>query len=156
MPPPPVLPGLMPEDITLNLEREPFGFRFSLERSNAIKGVWLRRASKVDPDTGAEMRVEVASYGSGVIHYEVSVSGINAKPTASWLIPYLATAPFEGNPQAESKAWAEQALERVRQGAPVERKVGGAIFVVFGNPPFFYVLEVSHADYEAWLGKVLR
>ncbi len=156
MPPPPVLPGLFWVDITLNLERDPFGFRWKAEKSNVLPGVWVRRASEVDPDTGAEMVVEVYSYGDKVLHYEVSVSGLNAKPTASWLLPYLATAPFDGNPQVESKAWAEKALGQVRQGAPLERRVGEAVFVLSGNPPTFYTLEVSHRDYESWLSQHLR
>ncbi|APD09724.1 hypothetical protein A0O31_01616 [Thermus brockianus] len=150
MPPPPVLPGLFWVDITLNLEKEPYGFRFTMEPSNVIPGVKYHRAVKVDPDTGAEMWVEIATYGDKVLHYEVSVSGLNAEPTASWLLPYLATAPFDGNPQLESKAWAEKALGQVRQGAPLERRVGEAVFVLLGNPPTSYTLEVSHRDYESW------
>ncbi len=156
MPPPPVLPGLFWVDITLNLEKEPYGFRFTMEPSNVIPGVKYHRAVKVDPDTGAEMRVEIATYGDKVLHYEVSVSGLNAEPTASWLLPYLATAPFDGNPQVESKAWAEKALGQVRQGAPLERRVGEAVFVLLGNPPTSYTLEVSHRDYESWLSQHLR
>jgi hypothetical protein len=148
--PPPTLPGLAWVDITLNLEKEPYGFRFTMEPSNVIPGVKYHRAVKVDPDTGAEMWVEIATYGDKVLHYEVSVSGLNAEPTASWLLPYLATAPFDGNPQLESKAWAEKALGQVRQGAPLERRVGEAVFVLLGNPPTSYTLEVSHRDYESW------
>lgn len=155
-PPPPVLPGLSWVDITLNLEKAPFGFRFSAEPSRVIDGVWRRWAATVDPDTGAEMRVEITSYGDRVLHYEGVVSGANAKPTASWFIPYLATAPFDGNPQAESKAWAEKALGQVRQKAPVKRAVGEAVFTLLGNPPTFYTLEVSHRDYEGWLAQAMR
>lgn len=156
MPPPPVLPGLSWVDITLNLEKAPFGFRFSAEPSRVIDGVWRRWAAAVDPDTGAEMRVEITSYGDRVLHYEGVVSGANAKPTASWFIPYLATAPFDGNPQAESKAWAEKALGQVRQKAPVKRAVGGVVFTLLGDPPTFYTLEVSHRDYEGWLAQAMR
>lgn len=154
--PPPTLPGLAWVDITLNLERDPFGFRWKAEKSNVLPGVWVRRASEVDPDTGAEMVVEVYSYGDKVVHYRASVSGVNAEPTASWLLPYLATAPFDGNPQVESKRWVEENLNRVRQGAPLERRVGEAVFVLSGNPPTSYTLEVSHRDYESWLSQHLR
>jgi len=154
--PPPTLPGLAWVDITLNLEKEPFGFRWKAEKSNVLPGVWVRRASEVDPDTGAEMVVEIVSYGDKVLHYEVSVSGLNAEPTASWLLPYLATALFDGNPQVESKRWVEENLNRVRPGEPLERRVGEAVFVLSGNPRTFYTLEVSHRDYESWLSQHLR
>lgn len=154
-PTPPVIPGLHWADITLNLEKEPFGFRFTLER-NEFTPTFERRAKRVDPDTGAEMLVRVVSYGDSVVLYEATVSGPGANLTAGWFIPYLATAPFEGNPQVESKQWTEGALKKVRQGQPVERRVGEVVMGLSGNPPFFYALKVSHKDYEAYLAKVLR
>lgn len=153
--PPPLLPELAWVDITLNLER--LGFEFKLEQSPILPGVWYRRATKEDPDTGARMMVEVMSYGAGVIRYEVGVTGaLGANNTASWLIPYLATAPFAGNPQQESKRWAEGALKKVRQGKPVERRVGNVVFELFGNPPSSYTLEVKPANLESWLSHFLR
>ncbi|ALJ90034.1 hypothetical protein [Thermus aquaticus] len=121
-----------------------------------LPGVWVRRASEVDPDTGAEMVVEVYSYGDGVIYYRASVSGVDAEPTASWLLPYLATAPFDGNPQVESKRWVEESLPKVRQGNPLKRQVGEGVFTLSGAPKRFYTLEVSHRDYESWLSQHLR
>ncbi len=75
-------------DITLNLEKEPYGFRWSQEKSNVLPGVWIRRASEVDPDTGAEMVVEVYSYGDrvhalpsvSVIRFERRAHGVLAPP----------------------------------------------------------------------------
>jgi hypothetical protein len=84
------------------------------------------------------------------------VSGPGADLTATWFIPLLATAPFGGNPQMESKRWAEEALGKVRQGRPVERRVGDVVMELSGNPPFSYVLQVNHKDYEAYLSKVLQ
>jgi hypothetical protein len=110
----------------------------------------------VDPDTGAEMLVRVVSYGDKVVLYEAMVSGLGADLTATWFIPLLATAPFDGNPQMESKRWAEEALGKVRQGRPVERRVGEVVMELSGSPPTVYVLQVNHKDYEAYLGKVLQ
>jgi len=152
---PPVIPGLYWVDITLNLEREPFGFRFTLER-NKLTPTFERRAKNVDPDTGAEMLVRIVSYGDKVVLYEAVVLGPGADLTATWFIPLLATAPFDGNPQVESKRWAEEALGKVRQGRPVERRVGEVVMELLGNPPSLYTLEVSHKGYRAYLSKVLR
>jgi hypothetical protein len=154
-PAPPVIPGLHWVDITLSLEREPFGFRFTLER-NKFTPTFERRAKNIDPDTGAEMVVRVVSYGDKVVFYEAMVSGLGADLTATWFIPLLATAPFDGNPQMESKRWAEEALGKVRQGQPVERRVGEVVMTLSGTPPSLYTLEVSHKGYKAYLSKVLR
>jgi len=152
---PPVIPGLHWVDITLSLEREPFGFRFTLERDK-LTPTFERRAEKVDPDTGAEMVVRVVSYGDKVVFYEATVSGLGADLTATWFIPLLATAPFDGNPQMESRRWAEEALGEVRQGRPVERRVGEVVMELSGTPPSLYTLEVSHKGYKAYLSKVLQ
>lgn len=150
---PPVLPGLQWVDITLNLEREPYRFRFTAE-PNRLTPTIERRAKRIDPDTGAEMLVRIVTYNENVVMYEATVSGPGAHPTAGWFIPYLATAPFEGNPQVESKVWAEKALKKVRVGQPVTRKIGEVVMELFGNPPFYYGLEVFHKDYSAYLIKV--
>ncbi|MCS7219576.1 MAG: hypothetical protein NZ846_11530 [Thermus sp.] len=154
-PPPPTLPELAWVDITLNLER--LGFEFRLTQSTTLPGVWYRRAVKKDPDTGAEMLVEIMSYGDRVIMYEASVTGVSrANHTASWLLPYLATAPFAGNPQEASKRWVQENLTKLRPQKPLQRGVGNVRFELFGNPPFSYTLEVKPANLESWLSQALR
>ena len=152
---PPTIPGLKWVDITLNLEKEPYNFKFSI-RQNRLTPTVEREAREVDPSTGAEISIRVQSYGDDVVLYEVSVSGNNARRTASWLIPYMATAPFDGNPQAESKAWAIRAIEKVGYQKPVYRQVGDVLMELSGNPPHFYVLQVNHKDLEEYLSRVLR
>ncbi len=152
---PPVIPGLKWVDITLNLERKPYGFRFKRHK-NKYTPSFEREAKKRDPDTGAEMYVRVQSHDDNVVLYEVSVSGNGAKHTASWLMPYMSTAPFDGNQQTRSKQWALQAIEQVRQGKPVHRQVGDVLMELSGSPPYFYTLQVNHKDLEEYLLHALR
>lgn len=153
-PAPPTLPNLQWVDITLNLEKWPYNFSFKLERINNV-GEEERCAKKVDPDTGADMRVCVYSYGDSVTFVEANVIGPGAKDTASWLIPYVATAPFEGN-SGNSKVWASRAMGQVRSGKPVERKLGNVSFFLSGNPPTAYTLRIAPIAREKWLLETIR
>lgn len=150
-PPAPTLPGLKWVDITLNLERYPFGFQFKLEMVSPITYEQQRCAEKLDPDTGASMRVCVRSFGDDVTFVEAMVDGPGAKSTASWLIPYIATVPYEGSKPADAKAWAKEALQRVRSGKPVSKRIDGVVFTVLGNPPTSYSLRIHPADRERWV-----
>jgi len=150
---PPTIPGLAWVDLTLNLEKKPYDFHFD-RRKSRLTPTYERSARKIDPDTGVEMFIQLLSYGDKVVVYEASVAGSRAYPVASWLIPYLATAPFEGNPQNDSKRWALDALEKVRQGEPVTRRVGNVLMEIIGNPPNFYALQVKHMDWESYLTKI--
>lgn len=153
-PSPPTLPNLAWVDITLNLEKWPYDFSFELERINNA-GEEERCGSKVDPDTGADLRVCVYSYGDSVTFVEASAIGAGAKNSASWLIPYVATAPFEGN-SGDSKVWASRAMEQVRSGKPVERKLGNVSFFLSGNPPTAYTLRIAPMAREKWLLESMR
>lgn len=155
LPPAPTLPGLKWVDITLNLEKQPYGFKFNLERIDQITNEEQRCAKKIDPDTGADMRVCVYSAGDAVTFVEAMVTGLGANDTASWLIPYLATAPYEGSRPADAKDWARGALQRVRSGKPVERQINGIVFRVVGNPPTAYTLRIYPAARDKWLNAMM-
>lgn len=152
---PPTIPGLAWVDLTLNLEKKPYGFRFD-RRKSKLTPTFERSARKIDPDTGVEMFIQILSYEDKVALYKVSVSGSAANLVASWLIPYFATAPFEGNPQKDSKLWALSALRKVQQGKPITRRVGNVLMEITGNPPYFYVLQVNHEGWESYLIKVMH
>jgi hypothetical protein len=113
-----------------------------------------RCASKIDPDTAADMRVCVYSAGDAVTFVEAMVTGSGANNTASWLIPYVATVPYGGRPD-DAKSWAEGALKRVRSGKPVERRVKDVTFLLTGNPPTAYTLRIYPVTRDKWLNDVM-
>ena len=154
LPSAPTLPNLAWVDITLNLEKWPYGFKFNLNRISKITNERERCASKIDPDTAADMRVCVYSAGDAVTFVEAMVTGSGANNTASWLIPYVATVPYEGRPD-DAKSWAEEALKRVRFGKPVERRVKDVTFLLTGNPPTAYTLRIYPVARDKWLNNVL-
>jgi len=133
----PVIPGLSWVDITLNLEKQPFGFKFKHVNLN---GAYAKEARKIDPDTGAEMYVEVV-YGSGVYRITASAAGINARSSASWLLPYIATVPYDGAQQAEARDWVKALLDKNQKGV-FSRDFGGVTFEFFVLPPSSYILKI--------------
>lgn len=150
---PPIIAGLGWVDITMNLEKWPYNFSF--QRSDFGRES-ERCAQKIDPDTGAEMRVCVYYYSIYATFVEAIVIGFNADKTAGWLLPYLATAPFEGNRQTESRDWTSRALRQVRRGKPLERQLGEVVFTVLGNPPTYYSLRIEPKGREKWLYNEMR
>ncbi len=135
-PPRAAIPGLEWTDIVLNLERQPFGFKFKRVK---LEGAWAKTANKVDPDTGARMTVEVV-YDYGVYRVQADVSGASAYPTASWLLPYVATLPYDGSSPREAKTWVAEAL---KSGKKVQtRHFGPATFEVYVTSPTYYGLKI--------------
>lgn len=142
----PYLPGLTQADVTLNLKQFTWG-----DWQHTTGTVGDKCGGYDDRDTGGQ--AEVCLYGGPSRVGRIVARVINSADTAGWLLPYVATVPFEGSDGAAAKAWVTQNLPASRSGTTLEKDIGGATYQIYGDPNKSVYLEVKHPGYSAWAGR---
>lgn len=148
----PTLPGIAPPDIYLNLEKEPYGFQFGGWQGDNILS---KCGQSFDLDTGADLSACIYTDDvNRVVWIEAEVVGLSAD-AAEWLLPYVATAPFDGNDPEKAATWVKRNWRKVREGKPISTTIGPAKFELLGNGKTYVALEIKPAKgFEEWLASL--
>jgi len=149
----PTLPGIAPPDIYLNLEKEPYGFQFGDWQWG--KNIHSKCGQSWDTDTAAVLTTCIYTDDvNHVVWIEADVSGFSLD-AANWLLPYVATAPFEGNNPKKAAQWVKDNWRKVRKGKPRETVIGPAKFVLLGDGEVQVTLEIKPAKgFDEWLASL--
>jgi len=149
----PTLPGIAPPDIYLNLEKEPYGFQFGDWQWG--ENIHSKCGQSWDTDTAAVLTTCIYTDDvNHVVWIEADVSGFSLD-AANWLLPYVATAPFEGNNPKKAAQWVKDNWRKVRKGKPRETVIGPAKFVLLGDGEVQVTLEIKPAKgFEEWLASL--
>jgi hypothetical protein len=125
----PAIPGLMPADISLNLDKAPYNLKFG----DFKKGVTRYQKCGSRDVSGETMEVCIDSTNvNDVVFINATVFGTGVI-SANLLLPFVATVPFDGNEPQKAKAWVTENLAKLKEGQTVETSFGGVKFVLFGN-----------------------
>jgi hypothetical protein len=125
----PAIPGLMPADISLNLDKAPYNLKFG----DFKKGVTRYQKCGSRDLSGETMEVCIDSTNvNDVVFINATVLGTGVT-SANLLLPFVATVPFDGNEPQKAKAWVAENLPKLKEGQTVETSFGGVKFVLFGN-----------------------
>lgn len=146
----PRLPGLAPVDIYLSLQASPYNFKFGGWTGQNLK---MKCGKRFDSDTGADLDICInGSSVSDVVWLNASVLGPDLS-AAEWFLPYVATAPFEGNDPKAASEWVKQTWRQVeREGQVFTKEIGPAVFELFGNGKGAIFLKVNPAKgLDEWL-----
>ncbi len=149
----PELPGIAPADVYLNLERQPYGLDFGdWQRGELFASRYGRR---FDLDTSADLGVYVYSRtGTDVVWVEAGVMGKDLR-AAAWLLPYVATLPFDGNDPKASSDWVAQNWEKVSGDKSITREVESAVFELYGDGEKSVFLSIKAKGLAEWMDREL-
>ena len=142
----PTLPGGERYDVTAGLSKSPYDFTFSKPTYGKYGETYLGK--RFDSDTGADLSVQVNSSYDHIWSLNASVLGADLR-AAQWLLPYIASLPFDANDPAESKQWVLDNMGKVRDQHPVERTAYGAKWSLFGNETSIS-LGITPETLDAW------
>lgn len=152
---PPLLPGLNPVDITLNLEPYPYEFEFG----NWVTGQTFRSkcGSRMDTDTMSELSVCIYStFTTNVSYVDASVTAFGGDLSAArWFLPYLATLPYDGSDPQAAKAWVEENLDNIQEGEILTAEFGPAVYELYGNGSTAVFLRIKPIGLDEWMTKAL-
>ncbi len=135
------LPGLMPADVKVNLEKE-WGLEFAGPRKGT--DLWLDHGEAVDLDTKAVLACDMYENSPGLdvawVEFMVDASGVaglvqadTVTALASDYLGYCATIPYQGADPDAARAWIEDnASAAVGEGNVREATIGGVRFRLYG------------------------
>ena len=128
-----ILPGLLPADVTVNLEQR----RFKCGHAEQLKNYFVWTCNRKEVDT----EVSVLVYGRTLVTVDYIDSAIlqSISPNdeiASSILGFIATMPFDGSEPQKAQAWVKATLPTIKQSGDVrEAKFGGVDYRLFGWPP---------------------
>jgi hypothetical protein len=127
------LPGLMPADVTVNLEQR--GLTCSSAEATFDGGfVWSCSREAYDVllyvDVYSSSLVTVDMIDASVIFYSSADDDL-----ASQFLGFIATMPYDGAQPLDAREWVETTLPTIRVAGDVrEITIGGVDFILFGMP----------------------
>lgn len=133
----PLLPGLSPVDLYLNLEKEGFTTQ---KRFGEAQNEWT--CTRAD----AVANYSASAFGPGgqtskiaTVQATVAVVGeVPVNDTASEFLSFIATLPISGGDPAKAKAWVASNV-----GTTAECVIGGVKFQLFANAPRARALRIT-------------
>ena len=145
----PTLPGGERYDVTAGLSKPPYDFVFTDPSYGTYGATYTGK--RFDTDTGADLTVTVDATSGHIYALRAIVTGADLR-AAQWLLPYIASLPFDANDTAESKRWTLNNIGKVRDQRPVERTAYGAKWSLRGNDTSIS-LSVIPEGLDAWSGR---
>jgi hypothetical protein len=145
---PPTLPDSNWVDVSLSLQKEPYGFPEFQPRAYPPQVEHCSRTT--DPDAQTDITVCVRHFSDSISKVTSILSGPNARAVATWLFPYLATTPHTGKSAKGRADWVAQNLQNVRPGRMLGQNFAPARIEIGGNPPFSYLFSLKTVNYDAW------
>ena len=130
-----LLPGLMPADVTVNLEQR--GFACSTVEQEQL--YYVRTCDK--NTAGYSLHVEIYGrepFSVDFIESTVLQFGTPDIDFAASFLGFMATMPYDGAVQQEARDWVESTLLTLKgQGDVREKEFAGVIYRLFGIPTAF-------------------
>lgn len=144
------IPGIMSGDIKVSLESK--GFKFTGPRPLQDGTGYLDDGKLKDASTGIELSCTISAENPTIIKTVIfRADGTLAAGTlsqdkylsiAKGFLGYYATLPYDGAEQDKARKWVEDNIGNVKQGQPVEIKIGPAKYTLAGST-YFRMLSIK-------------
>lgn len=145
----PIILGVEPVDLSVNLEQDPYDFTFA-GWSN-LRTVMTRTGSRELPG-GTTMQVEITSVLGDfqkMMKIDALVLGPNIEAAGPYL-SYLASLSYDGSSPARSRDWVKSHWMKVKTGRPISMMAGPVEYELYGTAKFSVGLKMKHRNFVRW------